>query len=213
MWLLGGYQPVNNRSLMHSYPVSFYFKYMSSTTQPNLENKAKKRRKQGNILEAQCNSLPLLPESLSPPNYFSCPKLMDMSVLCSGFPRTLFRPLPLPSPIVPSVSPSTTTASSATRNSQLATTTTLGEEPSNNVNKNNGNGTVTVVRTRRHSRSYLERQSAILEVEQASDVDSAVARYCIFLLCVCACSVKLVTLLLSLGKFLQSYEANIIWVL
>ncbi|XP_062177990.1 pentatricopeptide repeat-containing protein At1g10910, chloroplastic isoform X2 [Alnus glutinosa] len=105
---------------------------------------------------------------------------MDMSVLCSGFPRTLFRPLPLPSPIVPSVSPSTTTASSATRNSQLATTTstirTLGEEPSNNVNKNNGNGTVTVVRTRRHSRSYLERQSAILEVEQASDVDSAVAR-------------------------------------
>jgi 3'-phosphoadenosine 5'-phosphosulfate (PAPS) 3'-phosphatase len=131
---------------------------------------------------------------------------MDMSVLCSGFPRTLFRPLPLPSPIVPSVSPSTTTASSATRNSQLATTTTtirtLGEEPSNNVNKNNGNGTVTVVRTRRHSRSYLERQSAILEVEQASDVDSAVARYCIFLLCVCACYVKLVTLLLSLGKFL-----------
>lgn len=108
---------------------------------------------------------------------------MDMSVLFSGFHHTLFRPLPLPSRIVPSVSASTTTASAATRNSQLPTTTTtnLGQEPSNNIKKNNGNGTVTVVRQRRHSRSYLERQSAILEVEQASDLDSAVARYCIFL--------------------------------
>lgn len=108
-----------------------------------------------------------------------------MSVLFSGFHHTLFRPLPLPSPIVPSVSASTTTASAATRNSQLPTTTitttNLGQEPSNNIKKNNGNGTVTVVRQRRHSRSYLERQSAILEVEQASDLDSAVARYCIFL--------------------------------
>jgi hypothetical protein len=59
-----------------------------------------------------------------------------------------------------------------------------------------------VVRKRRHSASYLERQSAILEVEQASDLVSAVSRYCVFHLCVRFCYVKLVTLLLSLGKFL-----------
>ena len=141
------------------------------------------RRKQGNTLQAQCNSR--ISEPLNP---FPCPKLMDMSVLCSGFPHTLFRPLLLPSPIVPSVTPSATIASAATRNSQLpptTTTTTVGEEPFNNVKKNNGNGTATVVRKRRHSTSYLERQSAILEVEQASDLESAVSRYCVFHLCVC----------------------------
>ncbi|XP_041010889.1 pentatricopeptide repeat-containing protein At1g10910, chloroplastic isoform X2 [Juglans microcarpa x Juglans regia] len=111
---------------------------------------------------------------------------MDMSLLGAGFQHTNFRYLPVPFPIIPSVSLSTTsptTARSAKRNSQpktaaatATTTTTLREEPPNSVKNKNGNGSVTGVHKRRHSKSYLERQSATLEVQQASDLGPAIAR-------------------------------------
>lgn len=135
--------------------------------------------KQGFILLALCNSIPHWSKSSEPSHSLHAREPMDMSVLGAGIQHALFPPLPVPSP----VSPSPTTARSAWRNSQFkaaATTTTtrrtLGEEPPSNVKKNNGNSAVTVVRKRRHSKSYLQRQSAILEVQQASDLDSAIAR-------------------------------------
>lgn len=109
---------------------------------------------------------------------------MDLSLLGAGFPHTNLRHLPVPFPIIPSLSlstPSTTTWRSAKRNSPpktaaATTTITLREEPPNNVRNKNGNGSVTGVHKRRHSKSYLERQSAILEIQQASDLGPAIAR-------------------------------------
>lgn len=121
-----------------------------------------------------------------PDSRLNARKLMDMSLLGAGFQHTNFRYLPVPFPIIPSVSLSTTsptTAISAKRNSQpktaaatTTTTITLREEPPNSVKRKNGNGSVTGVHKRRHSKSYLERQSAILEVQQASDLGHAIAR-------------------------------------
>lgn len=91
----------------------------------------------------------------------------------------LFRPSPIPFPLIPSVSHSTTTTTAPKSFSR------------------NNNSTLSLVHhKRRHSKSYLERQSAILELQQTSQshLDSALARYfthIIFLSFMCVSYLKL----------------------
>ncbi|KAL5554085.1 hypothetical protein UlMin_041486 [Ulmus minor] len=92
---------------------------------------------------------------------------MEVSVLGAGLPASLVRPLPLSFPPTP---PSFSSTIRAT-NSHLicattATTPIVKEKPKN--------GELAV--QKRHSKSYLSRQSAILEVQQSSDFGSALSR-------------------------------------
>ena len=88
--------------------------------------------------------------------------------------HSLFLPLSMPSfPIIPSAS--------AISFSQFQTkNNAIGKEATNKSNSINHQNSTVSVNKRRHSKSYLERQSAILQLSSSSSqshFDSALARY------------------------------------
>ncbi|GAV61142.1 PPR domain-containing protein/PPR_2 domain-containing protein [Cephalotus follicularis] len=92
----------------------------------------------------------------------------------TGFHNILLaRPLPLSLPLITSVSSPSTRPNNTNNNSQVTsatTTTTTTTIPGSNREVAAGTGW-------RHSKSYLARQSAILEVKQSPDLDSALDRF------------------------------------
>ena len=89
--------------------------------------------------------------------------------------HTLFSPLSaMAFPIIPSAS------ASAISFSQFQTKNNAGKEATESKSINQNSKVSVSVNKRRHSKSYLERQSAILQLQQASSqshFDSALARY------------------------------------
>ena len=91
--------------------------------------------------------------------------------------HTLFSPLSaMAFPIIPSASAS----ASAISFSQFQTKNNAGKEATESKSIIQNSKVSVSVNKRRHSKSYLERQSAILQLQQASSqshFDSALARY------------------------------------
>lgn len=85
------------------------------------------------------------------------------SLLGTGFHlQILTFPSPSSFPRIPSLSPPTPRASISNLNSATSTTATPVKEPNP---------------TRPHSKSYLQRKSALLEVQQSSDLNSALQNF------------------------------------
>ncbi|XVF67700.1 hypothetical protein PTKIN_Ptkin10aG0142700 [Pterospermum kingtungense] len=76
----------------------------------------------------------------------------------------LIHPLHYSFPIIPSLSPTTPRASNSNLTSATSTTATPIKEPNPNP-------------TRPHSKSYLQRKSALVEVQQSSDLNSALQSF------------------------------------
>ncbi|KAJ7968073.1 Pentatricopeptide repeat-containing protein [Quillaja saponaria] len=95
---------------------------------------------------------------------------MEISVLGPGLQTVLFHQSPTCFLSIPYVSPSSTRS----RNTQLTSATTLSGEDHTFYGPPNKKSTIKV--QKRHSKSYKERQAAVVEVQQSSDLNSALAR-------------------------------------
>ncbi|XP_015893655.2 pentatricopeptide repeat-containing protein At1g10910, chloroplastic [Ziziphus jujuba] len=93
---------------------------------------------------------------------------MEVSVLGAGLQNSLAHPLSLSFPFISSANPLTARALS----SQTNCPTTLSVKEPHNEPVTNGKVTI----HKHHSKPYLARQSAILEVQQCSDLGSALSR-------------------------------------
>ncbi|KAJ9174636.1 hypothetical protein P3X46_013259 [Hevea brasiliensis] len=96
---------------------------------------------------------------------------MELSAIGTGFNYALTCPAQSYFPLIPSASaPTTTTRRKNSQRTSAVTATPLLKEPRNESQPPPPSG------QRRHSKSYLARQAAILEVQQSSDLDSALQR-------------------------------------
>jgi len=112
------------------------------------------------------------------------PRRMELSPIstCTGFHHIHPRPTPLSFPLTPRVSTTTTTSSGSQRSSAAAAAAaapTLVD-----ISCNDPQNGCAVDAQRRHSKPYLARKNAILQVQQSPHLDSALQRsfLCFFIL-------------------------------